>query len=98
MQWLVSFFGAVFAFMVWLWRPLNGTRAKFRKQAHIIKTSKLNEGDVYRSLDVKDGPLLSEPFPGVTTLHEIFMYSFPSSFFFPLFFLPLLIVSFEGVG
>lgn len=56
----------------WLWSPLRDS-LKFKRQSHIIKTAKLNEGDVYRSMDVKDGPLLAEPFPGVKTLHDTFM-------------------------
>ena len=68
---------AVVALVLWI---LNlpfaahvASRAKLRKQAHIIETHTLNEGDVYRSLDVQDGALVSEPFPGVRTLHEIFL-------------------------
>ena len=67
LEWLASL---VLSVWLWLWRPL---RSDFKKQAHVIKTHKLNEGAVYRAADVKDGPLLAHPFPGVTTLHEVFM-------------------------
>jgi hypothetical protein len=68
---------AVVALVLWIlnkpFSPPAASRAKLRKQSHIVQTHTLNEGSVYRSLDVKDGPLLSEPFPGVRTLHDIFL-------------------------
>ena len=45
---------------------------RLEKQSYIIKTAALNEGDVYRSMSVKDGELMSEPWPGVRTLYDIF--------------------------
>ena len=45
---------------------------KFVRQAHIIRNPSVNEGDIYRAIDVKDGPLVSEPFPGVKTLFDLF--------------------------
>ena len=45
---------------------------RFVQQSHIVPNSSIGEGDVYRSLAVKDGPLHSEPFPGVKTLYDLF--------------------------
>ena len=45
---------------------------RFAHQAHIVPNPNVGEGDIYRSLVVKDGPLHSEPFPGVRTLYDLF--------------------------
>ncbi len=66
---------AVLGLVLWILnRPFAApaaSRAKLNKQAFIVHTP--NEGDVYRSLEVKNGSLLTEPFPGVRTLHDIFL-------------------------
>lgn len=68
---------AVVALVLWILnRPFASPaapRAGLRKQSHLLQTHSANEGDVYRAVDVKDGPLLAEPFPGVQTLHDIFL-------------------------
>lgn len=53
-------------------RPFARAARVARMQAHVVANRQLGQGDVYRSLEVGDGPLLTTPLPGVTTLFDIF--------------------------
>ena len=72
----VFLIGVLAAFVVWLIkspfsRPV-GDVSKFSAQSYVIRTKALNEGDVHRAAEARD-QLLSEPYPGITTLFEVFM-------------------------
>ena len=48
---------------------------RYARQAHVVASAKVGEGDVYRAPETAGKALLAHPFPGVETLHDLFELS-----------------------